>query len=81
LAWSPLTIILIQAFLRGAYHLYQGAGAFGGNLVMGLIFGWYYHRSGRLAPLIAAHTLIDAVAFVGYPLISANVAETLGFTL
>jgi membrane protease YdiL (CAAX protease family) len=81
LAWSPLAIIITQALLRGAYHLYQGAGAFVGNVVMGLIFGWYYHRTGRLAPLIAAHTLIDAVAFVGYPLISANVAETLGFTL
>ncbi len=79
LAWSPFAIILTQALLRGAYHLYQGAGAFVGNVAMGLIFGWYYHRTGRLAPLIAAHTLIDAVAFVGYPLISDNILQTLGF--
>ena len=79
LAWSPGAIILTQAILRGAYHLYQGAGAFVGNVAMGLIFGWYYHRTGRLAPLIAAHTLIDAVAFVGYPLVSADVVQTLGF--
>ena len=79
LAWSPLAIIVTQALLRGAYHLYQGAGAFVGNVAMGLIFGWYYHRTKRLGPLITAHTLIDAVAFVGYPLISDNVLETLGF--
>jgi len=79
LAWSPVAIILTQAILRGAYHLYQGAGAFVGNVAMSLIFGWYYHRTGRLAPLIAAHTLIDAVAFVGYPLVSADVVQTLGF--
>ena len=33
---------------------------------MGLIYGYYYHRTGRVWPLVIAHFLIDAVAFVGY---------------
>jgi membrane protease YdiL (CAAX protease family) len=35
---------------------------------MGLVFGHFFAKTGRLAPLIIAHTLIDIVAFVGYPL-------------
>lgn len=81
LAFSPKAIVVIQALLRGTYHLYQGFGAFVGNVVMGLIFGWYFQRTRRLAPLIAAHTLIDTVAFVGYPVISDNFPEILGFAL
>lgn len=81
LAFSPVAIVVIQALLRGTYHLYQGFGAFMGNFAMGLIFGWYFHRTRRLGPLIAAHTLIDAVAFVGYPVVSDNFPEILGFAL
>lgn len=65
---SVTVIILIQSLLRATYHLYQGFGAFVGNFVMGLVFGYFYAKTGRLAPLIIAHTLIDIVAFVGYPL-------------
>jgi membrane protease YdiL (CAAX protease family) len=71
-------IIVIQAFLRATYHLYQGFGAFLGNFVMGLVFGYWYAKTGRLAPLIAAHTLIDVVAFVGYPLAVDSFPEILG---
>lgn len=78
LAWSPWAIVTAQAVLRGFYHLYQGVGPFIGNVIMGFIFGWYYLRTRRLGPLIAAHALIDAVAFVGYPLVSENFPETLG---
>jgi membrane protease YdiL (CAAX protease family) len=60
-------IVFIQALLRATYHLYQGFGPFVGNFVMGLVFGYFYLRTKRLAPLIVAHTAIDAVAFVGYP--------------
>ncbi len=35
---------------------------------MGLIFGYWFHRTGRVAPLIIAHTILDIVAFVGYAL-------------
>jgi membrane protease YdiL (CAAX protease family) len=35
---------------------------------MGLVFGALYLWKGRLLPLIAAHVIIDTVAFIGYPL-------------
>ena len=57
-----------SALLRGSYHLYQGFGAGLGNVVMGLVFGYTWQRTGRLWPLILAHGLIDTVAFVGYAL-------------
>jgi membrane protease YdiL (CAAX protease family) len=45
---------------------------------MGLIFGYYFMRTGRLAPLIVAHTAIDVVAFVGYPVAVSFYPEILG---
>ena len=78
---STWGIILIQSLLRASYHLYQGFGAFAGNFVMGLIFGWIYARTGRLAPLIIGHTVIDIVAFVGYPLAVSFMPEILGIVL
>ena len=65
---STWGIILMQSLLRASYHLYQGFGAVLGHCVMGLIFGAIYAKTGRLAPLIIGHTVIDIVAFVGYPL-------------
>jgi membrane protease YdiL (CAAX protease family) len=64
LVWSSL--------LRGSYHLYQGFGAGLGNLVMGLVFGYAWQRTGRLWPLVIAHGLIDTVAFVGYALLAGH---------
>jgi membrane protease YdiL (CAAX protease family) len=66
LHWGPWASICASAVLRGTYHLYQGFGQAIGNAVMGVVFGWLYQRTGRLAPLIVAHTLLDVVAFVGY---------------
>lgn len=63
---SAITTIVTSALLRGTYHLYQGFGGFVGNVAMGLVFGWAYHRWGRSAPLIVAHWLLDIVSFVGY---------------
>lgn len=63
---SPRVALLCSAVLRGSYHLYQGISAGFGNVVMGLVFGYYFQRRGRVWPLVAAHFLIDAVAFVGY---------------
>lgn len=68
IGWAPWVIVVSAAVLRGTYHLYQGFGGFIGNIAMGLIFGALYLWKGRLLPLIAAHVLIDTVAFVGYPL-------------
>lgn len=70
--WGRWTIILGTALLRGTYHLYQGFGAFAGNIAMGVLFGWLYTRWGRLLPLVIAHTVIDAAIFVGYPWAAAT---------
>ena len=59
-------IIWLSAVIRGSYHLYQGVGGFVGNIVMGLVFGYWYRRTGKLLPLLFAHFLLDAVVFVGY---------------
>jgi hypothetical protein len=66
LGWSDYPALGVSAFIRGSYHLYQGFGGFLGNFVLGLIFGRLYQVWGRVAPLVIAHMLIDAVAFVGY---------------
>ncbi|GEL16456.1 CPBP family intramembrane glutamic endopeptidase [Pseudonocardia asaccharolytica] len=66
LGWSENRSVLAAAVLRGGYHLYQGLGGFVGNVAMGLVFGRYWQRANRLWALVAAHTLIDVVAFVGY---------------
>jgi membrane protease YdiL (CAAX protease family) len=70
----PSRAIAISAVIRGSYHLYQGAGGFLGNAVMGTIFGVLYRRWGRVTPLIIAHFLIDSVAFVGYALLAGHVS-------
>lgn len=69
---NPWVALVISSLLRGTYHLYQGFGAGLGNVAMGLVFGYVWQRTGRLWPLIIAHTLIDAVAFVGYSLLSGR---------
>ena len=74
LGWTPWKAIAVAAVLRGSYHLYQGFGAFIGNAVMGVIFGVLYRRWGRVMPLVIAHTLIDAVTFVGYAVLVHKVS-------
>ncbi len=67
LGWGTWPIVVATSVLRASYHLYQGPGAFVGNLLMGLLFGALFARTGRLAPFLVAHFLIDAAVFVGYP--------------
>jgi membrane protease YdiL (CAAX protease family) len=64
--WTDRQALFTSATLRGSYHLYQGFGGFAGNFVMGLIFGWWFQRTGRVLPLVIAHFLLDAFSFVGY---------------
>ena len=77
LGWGTWRIILGAAVLRGSYHLYQGFGAFIGNVAMGVLFGWLYQRYGRLLPFVIAHFVIDAAIFVGYPWAAAAFPEML----
>ena len=74
LRWRPYQTLLASAVLRGSYHLYQGFGAFLGNAVMGLLFGYLFQRTRRVLPLIIAHTIIDTVTFVGYALLHGHVS-------
>lgn len=63
------TLVLVTALLRGAYHLYQGFGPGLGNALMGVIFAAVYLKYGRVMPLVIAHFLLDAVAFLAFPLV------------
>jgi membrane protease YdiL (CAAX protease family) len=78
LQWSVPAILAASALLRGAYHLYQGPGMAVGNVVMGLVFSWYYLRTRRVMPLVVAHTALDVVAFVGYALLPEELLADLG---
>ncbi|PJJ53539.1 CAAX prenyl protease-like protein [Mumia flava] len=69
LGWGPWTVLATSAAVRASYHLYQGIGPAIGNAVMGIVFGYFYQRTGRVVPLIVAHTILDVVAFVGYALL------------
>ncbi|MBN9645315.1 CPBP family intramembrane glutamic endopeptidase [Corynebacterium mendelii] len=64
--------VVAASVLRGSYHLYQGFSAGIGNIIMGLVFGAYYAKTGKLWPLVIAHFLIDAVAFLGYAALKGN---------
>ncbi len=66
LGWGRWRIIVAAAILRGSYHLYQGFGAFLGNFLMGMLFGFLYTRTKRVLPFVIAHVVIDAAIFVGY---------------
>jgi membrane protease YdiL (CAAX protease family) len=72
--WSLPTVMIVSALIRGSYHLYQGFGGFVGNFIMGLIFGWAYTRTKRVAPLVVAHTILDTVAFVGYAALKGHLS-------
>ncbi|WP_327148916.1 CPBP family intramembrane glutamic endopeptidase [Nocardia sp. NBC_01329] len=74
LGWSDNSALAASALLRGSYHLYQGLGGGLGNVVMGLVFGRYWQRTGRLWPLIVAHAVIDIVAYLGYGLLHGRVS-------
>jgi membrane protease YdiL (CAAX protease family) len=71
--WSAIAVLATSAAVRGSYHLYQGIGGLVGNMVMGAVFVLLYRRWGRVMPLVAAHALIDTVAFVGYALLHGHV--------
>ncbi|WP_036961606.1 CPBP family intramembrane glutamic endopeptidase [Promicromonospora kroppenstedtii] len=85
LGWNRVKFVVASSLLRGSYHLYQGIGPFIGNVVMGVVFSWFYtsprfqpEGRRRIIPLVVAHTLLDVVAFVGYALVPAEWREALG---
>lgn len=72
LGCSPATAVAASSALRGLYHLYQGFAAGLGNVVMGVVFGYFWCRTRRLWPLVIAHGVIDTVAFVGYAVLAGQ---------
>ena len=52
--------------IRLAYHLYQGGAGVVGIIPLGLIFGVWFSRTGRLWPVVVAHGLSDFVALASF---------------
>ncbi|MFL5562025.1 MAG: CPBP family intramembrane glutamic endopeptidase [Gemmatimonadaceae bacterium] len=50
--------------LRTGIHVYEGPLAVLGVLPIGIVFTWYFARTKRVWPVIVAHALQDAFAFV-----------------
>ena len=71
---SPASAVAIAAVFRGSYHFTQGFGPFIGNVILGVIFSVLFLRWRRANPMIIAHFLINAVAFVGYALLAGHVS-------
>lgn len=67
--FSVALLVLISAAIRASYHSYQGFSAVLGNFVMGIVFALVFLRTARVAPLVIAHTLMNSVVFIGYPLL------------
>jgi membrane protease YdiL (CAAX protease family) len=65
-----ISVVVISSLFRASYHLYQGFSAFLGNFVMGLVFGYLFMRTGRAAPLVIAHTIMNTAVFIGFPLVA-----------
>jgi membrane protease YdiL (CAAX protease family) len=60
----PWVGVGVNCAVRMVCHLYKGlAGAIEVG-VLGLIFGWWYQRNGRLWPVVVAHMLADFVSLV-----------------
>ena len=62
--WSPLVCVNASVALRLLYHLYQGPLGVLSIIPTGLIFSYWYVRTGRLWPLIVAHGLLDLLALL-----------------
>ena len=65
-----ISVVVISSLFRASYHLYQGFSAFLGNFVMGLVFGYLFMRTGRVAPLVIAHTIMNTAVFIGFSLVA-----------
>ena len=72
LGWSDRRSTAASGLLRGSYHLYQGFGAFAGNLAMGVLFAWIFTRTRRAWPFVVAHLLLDVGAGVGFILFRSH---------
>lgn len=58
--------INISVAIRLSYHLYQGPIGVLGAVPFGLVFGYFYARTGRLWPLVFAHALVDFLSLMQF---------------
>lgn len=64
--YGPAVAVNVSVAIRASYHLYQGPVGALSLVVVGLILGWWFARTGRLWPAIIAHGLMDLVALLAY---------------
>jgi membrane protease YdiL (CAAX protease family) len=57
-----LLAINVSVGIRLAYHLYQGPAGIVSIIPLGLVFGYWFARTGRLWPVIVAHAIFDFAA-------------------
>jgi membrane protease YdiL (CAAX protease family) len=62
-AWTGINV---SVAIRLLYHLYQGPVGVLSVVPIGLVFAWWYARTGRLWPLVMAHALFDFLPLAGY---------------
>lgn len=55
-----------SVLIRVSYHLHLGSAAVLFILPLGYVFGYWYSRRRSLLPLVAAHTILDVIAFSLY---------------
>lgn len=56
--------VLVSAVLFGSYHFHQGMMiGFVCATLTGIVFGWYFARTRKLFPLIAAHSIYSLIYF------------------
>ena len=58
--------INVSVGIRLIYHLYQGTVGVASIIPLGLIFAYWYARTGRLWPAVIAHAIIDFAGLVIY---------------
>jgi membrane protease YdiL (CAAX protease family) len=63
IAWTGINA---SVAIRLLYHLYQGPTGVLSIVPFGLVFAFWYARTGRLWPLVIAHALFDFLPFAGY---------------
>jgi membrane protease YdiL (CAAX protease family) len=63
---GAMLAINVSTGIRLCLHLYQGPLGVLSITPMGLIFSYWYARTGRLWPLIVAHALMDLVGLLAY---------------
>ena len=63
---SATFAVNVSVAIRAAYHLYQGAAGVLSIIPLGLVFGHWFVRTGRLWPLVVAHVLADIIGLMYY---------------